>query len=496
MTSPASVLFSLQSKLIGAFALVVLVALVLAGSVFVFVRRGEQEEQALDHIIATSPIIYSEFNFLQRRGESEAVLAEFIHAAADNHDVRILLVDRDHGTVIEDSDDDLTGERIIVPGDLRETATQPVRGQPYVSWRPGDDSPGGDLILVSSLPSQLRQFRQFSPRGDEPYWLVLAVPESTITRAWLGLLPGLGIAAAIALPVAILLAVVVARYVTRPLLQLTVASQQMAEGNFDVAISVDRGDEVGRLARAFSTMAQRVGEAHTQMRTLVANVSHDLKTPLTSISGFAQALRDGRAGDEAEVRRMGSVIYDEASRLTARLNDLLLLSELESGRMLLQREEIDLRRLVEGAIQRIEPDVTARDVRLTTALADGVTLTADGAKLERALENLLDNARKYTPDGGEIRVRMYVEAGAPRSACIEVANTAADVSPDELPRLFERFYRHDRTRARTGGANGSGSGLGLPIARDLIEAHGGTLEASLSDGAIAFLARLPLGASR
>lgn len=297
-------------------------------------------------------------------------------------------------------------------------------------------------------------------------------------------------AAAIALPVAAVLAIMVARYITRPLQQLTVASQRMAEGSFDVQVSVDRSDEVGRLAQAFSSMSRRVGEAHTQMRQLVANVSHDLKTPLTSILGFSQALRDGRTGDEGDARRVGGVIYDEATRLSNRLNDLLYLSELESGQTLLQRDEIDLRRLVESGVERIESRLAARDVQFGVDLADGVTLSADGAKLERAIENVLDNAGKYTPSGGEIRVRAFFEDGAPSHACVEVANTAGDISEEELPRLFERFYRRERTPAR-GGAP-TGSGLGLPIARDLVELHGGTLSASLRDGDIVFTIRLPL----
>lgn len=504
MTSPGSVIFSLQSKLIAAFVLVVLAALALAGSIFVFVRRGEQEQQELDHVIAASPAVYTEFTFLQRRGDPEAVLAEFVQAAAEEHGVRILLIDRTDGTVAQDSEGSLTGEQVIVPGELLPSIEQPVRGQPYVSWQPEDESPAGDMMLVSALPSQLRQFGQVPPRGAEPFWPVLAVPEETVTRAWLGLLPGLGVAAAIALPIAVLLGVLVAQYITRPLQQLTVASQQMAEGRFDVQVSVDRRDEVGRLARTFSTMARRVGEADSQMRALVANVSHDLKTPLTSILGFAQALRDGGAPDEAEARRMGGVIHDEASRLTTRLNDLLLLSELEAGQAVLQRDEIDLRRLVQGAVERIEPDVTARDIPLSVDLAEGITLSADGPKLERALENLLDNARKFTPSGGEIRVRSYVEAGAPGYACIQVANTTADVTPEELPRLFERFYRRDISRAQTGpdgppsggarGGGSAGSGLGLPIARDLIELHSGTLEASVRDEEIVFTARLLVAA--
>ena len=483
-----SVLFSLQSKLIAAFVLVMLVAVVLAGTVFVFVQRGEQEEQALDHVSAASPPIYSAFISLYseyihglRQGDLETILVEFVDVAAREQDVRILLMNR-RGLVIKDTGGDLTGERLTLPREFDVSRPLQRPFLPYISWRPGGDGPGSDLILISALLGRLGQI------DEAPYALVLAVPESTITGAWLGLLPGLGIAAAIALPVAVLLAIVFAGYITRPLKQLTVASQRMAEGNFDVEVSVDRRDEVGRLAQAFSTMAVRVGDAQTQMRTLVADVSHDLKTPLTSVLGFAQALRDG-TGDEAEAQRLGGVIYDEASRLNARLNDLLYLSELESGQALLQRDEIDLARLVQGVVARIEAEVASRDVRLSVELAEGVTLSADGAKLERAIENLLDNARKYTPSGGEIRVRTAVRAG---DAFIEVANTAPDISPEELPRLFERFYRRDRTRGGEGGS--AGSGLGLPIANDLIELHGGTLQASVRDGEIVFEARLPLRA--
>jgi signal transduction histidine kinase len=223
------------------------------------------------------------------------------------------------------------------------------------------------------------------------------------------------------------------------------------------------------------------------MRTLVANVSHDLKTPLTSILGFSQALRDGAGSDDAESRRMGEVIHDEAARLSTRLNDLLLLSEIEAGHTLLQRDEIDLDKMVAGAVGRIEPDVRARGVRLDVDL-DDVTVTADGAKLERAIENLLDNARKYTPQDGELRVRAFNEDGATGAACVEVANTAPDLTADELPRLFERFYRRDRARTER---NGAGSGLGLPIARELVELHGGRLQAELRDGRLVLTARLP-----
>src|ERR1700694_4917452 len=117
-------------------------------------------------------------------------------------------------------------------------------------------------------------------------------------------------------------------------------------------------------------MARRVGETHSQMRALIANVSHDLKTPLTSILGFSQALRDGGTPDKTEVEHMGEVIYNEATRLSARLNDLLYLAEIESGQSVVQHDAIDLRRLVESSVQRIEDDVKQRGVDLNVELAD------------------------------------------------------------------------------------------------------------------------------
>ena len=478
-SQPESIVFSLQSKLILAFVGVVMVALLIAGSIFVFIRRGDQEQHELDQVIAASPAIYAVFSVLEERRATPLVLEEFVDTAAESFDVRVLLVDRRDALVVADSSESLLGEQLELPDDAM--VSQARRGRrPYVSWEPDKGSPGSDLILVSA--SVGRRLSPFTPSPDERYQLLLAVPQGTIRGAWRGLLPAMGVAALIAIPAAILLAIIVARYITRPLQQLTVASQRMAEGTFDVDISIERRDEVGRLAQSFSTMASRVGEAQAEMRGLIASVSHDLKTPLTSILGFAQALRDD--GGDAEARRMGAVIHDEATRLATRLNDLLYLSEIESGQALIERDEIDVRKLVDGILERISSG-TDPDVKVGVDIAEGLTISADGPKIERAVENLLGNARKYTPPGGEIRVRG---TDAADGAVISVTNSAPGMDADELPRLFERFYRRDRARG-----DSEGSGLGLPIARDLVELHGGTLEASLDGDEITLTIRLPRG---
>ncbi len=482
MASPGRVIFSLQAKLILAFSLVVLVALVVAGSIFVAVRRGDERREALNRAIVAANPIYNAFTYYyQQTGGNEQKLASVALKASQFYGVHVLLFDRNDGTVVYDTADGLTGQKLKVPKEVN--IERPGR-VPYVSWEPGSGVPGNGLVLVSAVSG--RSLGILPNAQPDRYGLLLAVPKQTITGAWRRLLPQFGIAAVIALPIAVVLAIVIANYISRPLQQLTLASQQMAEGIYDVHVSVDRRDEVGRLAQTFSAMSHRVGEAHAQMRALVANVSHDLKTPLTSILGFAQALRDGGAKDDADAKRMGTVIYDEATRLGMRLNDLLYLAEIESGQLVLQRDEIDVGRLVDGALERIKPAAEARGVDVTADLHPGVTVNADGARLDRAVENLLDNARKYTPTGGEIRVRAYA---ADSRTYIQVVNSAPDVSADELPRLFERFYRRDRPRGNESAR--AGSGLGLAIARELVELHGGTLEASLRDEEIAFTIQLP-----
>ncbi len=408
--------------------------------------------------------------------------------AADDYDVRALIIDLD-GAVLADSADELRGARIALEGSIVSRVAVAGGIAPYVTIRPAEGSPGSDLVLVA--PPEIGPARPaFGLIGLRQlrYSLVLAVPEDTLAGAWLELLPELGLAAAIAVPVAILLAVLIARYITRPLEQLTAASLQMASGSFDVDVPTARDDEIGRLAQAFSTMAERVGDAQSQMRALVANVSHDMKTPLTSILGFSQALRD-ETESEAETRRMAAIIHEEAERLNGRLNDLLYLAELESGQVVLHEDQVDVALILENAAARIAPHVARRNIALSVEPGEHALVWTDAQKLERAIENLLDNARKFTPDGGRISARTGATSAR---GWIEIANTADGLDADELPRLFDRFYRRERGEPTDGRRQRqAGSGLGLPIARDLAQLLGGKLDASLRDGQLVMTLEIP-----
>lgn len=479
MSSVRAFLFSFQTKLVLALASVILLAIFVSGVVFVYRTRDERRGQALDRVAAASPAIYQQaFLALLPRRSSDEPVAEALNELGRQQDVRILILSTD-GYIVYDTatGEQFSGTQIEIPP---STETDIQRG--FVAWEPSAEFPDQDITFVTA--SQ----RFVTGSGSEvPFRIVLAVETATIAGAWLGLLPGLLLAALVAIPLATIVAAGLARQVAQPVKKLTAASEAMARGDFDQRVQVGRDDEIGRLARSFTTMTERVGQRDAQMRALLANVSHDLKTPMTSITGYAQSLTDGTA-DAGDAARVGEIIRDEAQHVNALLADLLYLGEIDAGQIITRREDVPLEPLVARCVRRIEPVAQARGVEVGVDVADDAVLRGvDPEKLERALTNVLDNAAKFTPAGGDITVRGWRENGAmpPRVHC-EIANSGSRIAAEDLPRVFERFYRGDRSR-RTA----SGSGLGLAIARELVELNGGHIAARSDDAGVVFEMLLP-----
>ncbi|HYM14928.1 MAG TPA: HAMP domain-containing sensor histidine kinase [Dehalococcoidia bacterium] len=471
--------FSFQTKLVLAMAGVMLLALLLAGAVFVARTRHERREQALDRVAAASPAIYQQafFALVQQDQSNQQSFSNALDALAKEQDVRILLVDNT-SVVLHDTGAALGGTLIQIP---RSTPGDLQRG--YVAWEPAGAFPEHNLTLVAASGHIVT-----STGRPLPFRIILAVKTDTLASAWLGVLPGLGLAGLIAMPLALLATLALARQVAQPVRKLTAASEAMARGDFDQRVEVSREDEVGRLARSFTVMAEHVGERESQMRALLANVSHDLKTPMTSITGYAQALKDGTA-DAGDVAHIAEVITEEAQHVNALLGDLLYLGEIDAGEVVTRHEDAPLEGLVSRCVRRIEPRTRAKAIAVTVDLSEDTTMSGvDPDKLERALTNVLDNAAKFTPEGGTIAVRGWRENGSspPRVVCA-VTNSGTSINPDDLPRVFDRFFRGDRAR-RTA----SGSGLGLAITRQLVELNGGTVEATNDPaGGVTFRLALP-----
>ncbi len=482
---------SLQAKLVAAFVGITVVALAVASGMLVYLRKESQEEQALNRVAALSPAVAEEMlrASAQPRPAGPADSWALVEFAARRHGVRVLLVDG-AGQVVADSGRDLTGQQLGGPDSalIPTSAGPPRRMAAFQSWEPRGGAPGSGLTFITS-PFAARFFAELPvasavPPGED-LSLVLAVPNSRVSDAWQDLVPAILVSAAVALPVAVLMALLLSRYITRPIRQLTRATNQLADGTFDVDVPSGRGDEFGELARAFTTMAGRVGASQAEMRSMVANVSHDLKTPLTSILGFSQAIRSG-AVTGGESAHAGDVIHEEATRLATRLDDILAVAELDGSATVLVAEPVAFGDVASHVVERLTPMADAAGHSLHSWFERGAIVRADRAKLERAIENIVVNAIRHAPRGSSISV---MSGASETSTWLEVRNPAPDLDAADLPRLFERFYRRDRNR------RGQGSGLGLPIARDIAIAHGGSLSAALEGPDVVFRMELPRAGS-
>ncbi len=228
---------------------------------------------------------------------------------------------------------------------------------------------------------------------------------------------------------------------------------------------------------------------HLEMvrREFVANVSHELKTPLTAIRGFIETILDDHEGDDATKRRFLERALDQSLRISALVNDLLVLSRVESEREMLETVSLDLRDPLAESARRVFPDLSGRNLNFETELPEErVPVIGDEEALRQAVDNLLDNAFKYTPDGGTVRLALKVEAD---SAVIRVSDTGIGIDVLHQARIFERFYRVDKARSRELG----GTGLGLSIVKHIVEAHRGSVSvSSVAGDGCTFRIELPL----
>jgi histidine kinase len=302
-----------------------------------------------------------------------------------------------------------------------------------------------------------------------------------------GVFEALGWAAAAAVLVAVLISLLFSRSILRPLRDMMQASQHIAEGHYDERVQVGGADELGQLAERFNRMAEKLHQVETMRRQLIGDVSHELRTPLTAIKGSMEGLMDGilPASDETYQQ-----IHQEADRLNRLVDDLQELSRVEAGAYELDLRPTQLAPLLETVSKRFRQQFETKRVGLDLNLPAGLPpVRADEHRILQVLSNLTANALQYTPAGGTVTINA---ARAGESVQITVRDTGAGIAPDHLAQLFDRFYRVDKSRSR---AAGGGSGIGLTIAKYLVEAHGGEIRAE-SEGVgkgSAFSFTLPVG---
>lgn len=275
---------------------------------------------------------------------------------------------------------------------------------------------------------------------------------------------------------ATVLALLFSRRLTGPLIAMNRVARAMAAGDFGRRVEIPGNDELGMLAGSLNTLSRELQEkiaalerADKNRREFVANVSHELRTPLTIIQGYAEAVQDGLARAEGREEEYLAHILEEVGRLRRLVDDLLDLSRMEAGQVRMVRGPVDLAALARRVKERFLSVAEEKGITLSYTGAENLPpATGDPDRLEQVLINLVDNAVRHTPSGGEV----VLEAGCgPEGVFVKVGDSGPGIPEDELPRIWERFYKADRARQRTG----AGSGLGLAIARQIVELHGGRI---------------------
>ncbi len=273
--------------------------------------------------------------------------------------------------------------------------------------------------------------------------------------------------------IAVLLGIGLARMVTRPLRELTDAAHAMADGQLKQEVPVRSQDELGELAAAFNRMSDEVDQANEKRRQMTADIAHDLRNPVMVLIGYIEAMRDGVLKPTPERLDM---MYDESQRLSRLVADLRTLSLADAGQLTLMPVEVDIIALLNRTAAVFQQRAADKEVDLHVK-TEGIVpiIQADAERLAQVLDNLVGNALRYTPSGGEI---LLSASSQPEGVQVRVSDTGPGISPETLPRVFDRFYRGDSARSDTEGA----SGLGLAIVRSIVNAHGGQIAVDSAPG--------------
>ncbi|HEY3363480.1 MAG TPA: HAMP domain-containing sensor histidine kinase [Symbiobacteriaceae bacterium] len=277
------------------------------------------------------------------------------------------------------------------------------------------------------------------------------------------------------------LGLMLARRLLHPVISIEQATRAIARGDFSARVAVETGDEFGQLAVAVNQMSTQLEDYEHRRREFLANVAHELRTPLSYIRGYTQALGEGLVTAPEERERIQHIVQEEAVRVGRLVDDLMDLAQMEEGQMGFAIAPLDLLLPVEQAAATVRPQAEAKGVRLDVSLApDLPAIAADGGRIQQVVFNLLDNALRHTPAGGQITVAARTDDGF---VTVRVADTGSGIDPDQLPLIFERFHKR----------HSSGRGLGLAVVRSIVRAHGGEVGVESKPGqGSTFWFRLPV----
>jgi heavy metal sensor kinase len=349
-----------------------------------------------------------------------------------------------------------------------------VETPPAHRW---ENAPSGERLQVVAIG--------YRPPNGSRYIVEVGASESEISSALGGLLLTLAIGFPVFIGLTSIGAYNLLGRALRPVDEIVRSAERITLRNLSQRLSVpETGDEVQRLSLALNRMIQRLDESYQVTSRFSADASHELRTPLTIMRGELEALLKLDNLGEEEAQQIGSVL-EEVDRLTAIVEGLLAISRLEAGETQLSKDPVDLSRLASTTVEQMVPLADEKSLTLVCEASPDVMVEANEVRLKQVVVNLLDNAIKYTPEGGRITVRATVEGA---EAVLEVTDNGIGISAEALPHVFKRFYRSEQVQAR----RARGTGLGLSMVHSILEAHGGRVVVESREGeGSTFRVRLP-----
>lgn len=461
---------SLRSRLLLSYFIIIGVTLSVVATVTVIylARNPSETRQARLRLQTAAETI------VKRAGDFQldeiGTLRAAIDRADEAFDVRVLLLDGNNRIMV-DSRLDTDPALLLDPTqweDQRVLIDKRVDDEDGNQWMYLARSISGNRwVIVATIKPNLTILAALRSRSDE---IIQILRQGGLAALILSLLFAFGLS----------------RWIASPLQRITQAARSVAAGNYQ-SIRPEGPKEVKSLVLTFNEMTDQVQTMQQSQRDFVANVSHELKTPLTSIQGFAQAIMDGTVKSRGELDNAARVIHSEAERMHALVLDLLDLARLDAKTVQFERSPVNLPALLESVIAKLTPQTVDAQVDITLQVEEVASLIADGDRLAQVFTNLVDNAIKHTGAGGSMRIRVKQEFD---QVAVSVMDTGVGISDEELSRIFERFYQVERSRS---GGDKRGTGLGLAIAHEIVEAHDGTIEVRSQEGqGSVFVVKLPL----
>ncbi len=408
----------------------------------------------------------------QPPGEDTAHTADLLVHSLTGPDVQVGVLDAS-GAVLNATVPPGGGSAALLPAPPVSWLAVPAAARGAVQWT--TTAPDGGRSLVLLLPVGASAFDN-PPAAPLFVEQVASLAAADAVLAQLRFYLALGILAGTV--IGVLVGLALTRAVLRPLDRLARAAEAIAAGDLDRRVRLPPGrNEIARLGGTFDHMVDRLSAALESQRRFVADASHELRTPLTSLEGLSELLLMGAdKGDTRVVQRTVRAMHGELGRLGRLVADLLTLSRPEAAPAG-ECEPLDAGAVLASVAEQLEPLAAERRVCLRVEAAPGLWVAADADRLKQVILNLADNALRYTPEGGEVTLHGSTEQPTGRVR-LQVEDTGPGIAPSDLPRIFDRFYRGDTSRTRATG----NTGLGLSIARSIVEAHGGRIFADSQPG--------------